>query len=206
MKCRHCNSAWEYEWEYCPECRRNFGGAVYPAKQTAQELAEIERLIALIQNAFEGVQLEDGTTIHEAELEGAYSDDRVRIAAREKDKEHNWRDVPGWKIERFHSALSFLDVKGWRFYIPAYMVWTLRNWRTTDSPTVDSLIWDFDPDFKISFLPRYASLASEQACAVCQFLQFFCDYSGEPDACKAMAAYWQQFAPTNSRDGGATPA
>jgi hypothetical protein len=83
-------------------------------------------------------------TLQEAYLEGAYSDDQVRVAARRKDPETNWPDVPDWKIEDFCSALSFLDLTGWRFYIPAYMCWTLKNWRTDrDSPAANDTIRDF---------------------------------------------------------------
>jgi hypothetical protein len=196
LKCRHCNAVWNRDgWEYCPECNRNFGGAIYPAKQTAEELAEINRLIVLIDDAFADVQIEDGTTLHEADLEGCYLDDSGRIAARVRDTGVDWRDVPDRKIELFGSALSFFDVKGWRFYIPAYMIWTLKNWRTTRSITADSVICDFtlEPISEKTYAPRFASLNTRQASVVAEFLQFFCDYSGEADADRAMASYWYQF-------------
>ncbi len=199
MRCRHCNAPWALEWEYCPECHRNYGGAVYPEKQTARECADVDHLIAVITAAFHGVKLDGGTTIHEADLEGAYTEEHVRIAARKKDPETEWTAVPDWKIERFSAALSFLDSKGWRFYIPAYMIWTLKNWRTCDSLTADWVIWGFEPLEGSSWsISRYGVLSTQQAEAVYQFLRFFCEYSGESEPENAIRAYWHQFAPNKS--------
>jgi hypothetical protein len=192
MKCRHCNAAWDVEWEYCPQCQRNFGGAVYPEKQTPEELRDIAALAEMIEQAFAGVRLEGGTTIHEAKLEGAYTDDQDRLDARAKDPETDWMDIPEWKLERFSAPLSFFDPIGWRFHIPAYMRWTLRNWRTSDSQTVDSTIWNFNPFGEWS-IERYRTLTSQQGKAVFAFLDFFRKYSGEPDADRAIAAYWYRF-------------
>ncbi len=194
MKCRHCDAPWEYDWEYCPECSRNFGGAVYPDQQTPDELATIEQLIKQIQNAFAGTRLEDGTTIHEADLEGCYLKEEDRLEARAKDTEVDWSEVPDWKVERFPSVLSFFDLKGWRFYIPAYMIWTLRNWRTTNLIIADFVVWSFDPTMPEISLPRYESLSTAQAHAAYCFVKFFCDYSGDQKSLHAMDAYWQQFA------------
>jgi hypothetical protein len=194
LKCRHCNVPWEYDWEYCPECRRNFGGAVYPEQQTSDELGEIDQLITLIRSAFDGTQLEGGTTIHEADLEGCYLKEQDRLDARAKDSETEWSTVPDWKIERFPSVLSFFDVKGWRFYIPAYMIWTLRNWRTTNLIIADSVVWTFDPTMPDFDLPRYSSLSAAQSHAAYRFVKFFCDYSGDEESRHAMDAYWHQFA------------
>lgn len=145
MRCRHCNAEWDFDWEYCPHCHRNYGGAVCLEQKTQQEISDTERVVAFIQQAFNGVWLEDGTTIHEADLEGAYENDKVRLQAWAKDPEIDWKDIPDWKIERFASALNFFDPQGWRFYIPAYMCWLLKNWRRSDSQTVDSVIWGFEP-------------------------------------------------------------
>jgi hypothetical protein len=142
MKCRHCGAPWEYEWEYCPECKRNYAGAKYPAKQTEDELRDIAQLIQLIHTAFADVTLGGGETLHQAHLEGAYTDEKVWLAARQKDPESHWSEVPDWKLETGSSTLSFLDAEGWRFYIPAFMCWSLKNWRTTDSITVDSVLWN----------------------------------------------------------------
>jgi hypothetical protein len=141
LRCRHCGAPWQYEWEYCPQCSRNYGGALYPETQTAEEIRDSAELIRRIHAAFDDVALGDGLTLHEADLEGVYLDERVRLEARAKDKETRWHEVPDWKLERASSPLHWLDPEGWCFYIPAYLRWALRNWRTTDSITAYAVVW-----------------------------------------------------------------
>ncbi|WP_406694524.1 DUF6714 family protein [Singulisphaera sp. Ch08] len=191
MKCRHCGIPWEYEWEYCPQCERNYGGARYPSTQTDEELRDIARMIQQIHIAFADVVLSGGETIHQAHLEGIFGRGERWIAAGEKDPESDWSEVPGWKLEQGASTLSFFDVEGWRFHIPAFMCWSLQNWRTTDSTTPESVIWNLD--FEEHWSKRYESLNRAQSEAVYDFLEFFDRYSGQDDAGKAIRSYWHQF-------------
>ncbi|MCF7674601.1 MAG: hypothetical protein K9N23_12970 [Akkermansiaceae bacterium] len=192
--CRHCRSVWVYDWEYCPECDRNYGGAVYPALQTEEERMELLVIAAEIEQAFERVQLEDGKTIHEANLEGCYLNEQERMDARAKDTEHNWQEVAPEKIESFQSVLTFFDSKGWRFYMPAFMIWALKNWRTTKSVTADSVVWDL-ANVEPHFMDRYKLLTAEQARSVYRFLDFMDRHNPEDDAKKGIDAYWYKFAP-----------
>lgn len=197
MQCNHCHAPWDDDgWVYCPVCHRNYSGALYPAKQTEQELRDIDRLQRRIRAAFAGVTLGGGMSLAQAHLEGAYSDEAVYLAARAKDPETDWTEVPGWKIDTGHSTLSFLDPEGWRFYIPAFLSWSLANWRDSDSLTPQSVIWSLanagDPWEK-----RYALLTGEQSRAILDFLEFFERYADYPedryDARKATEAYWHRF-------------
>lgn len=196
MKCRHCGAPWEFEWEYCPRCNRNRGGAEYPAVQTAAELLDVERLIRRIQEAFTEVELGGGETIHQAYLEGAYNRVETWLAAREKDPETRWTDVPDWKLESLSSTLSFFDIEGWRFHLPAFMCWSLRNWRTNDSITPYSVIWSLTfTEFTREVRERFESLNQSQSEAVLAFLEFFHEYSGDDhaDAAEAVQSYWRRF-------------
>jgi hypothetical protein len=193
MKCRHCGIPWEYDWEYCPQCERNYGGAKYPATQTEAELRDVERLVRQLRGAFAEVELGGGETIHQAHLEGIFGKGEEWIAAREKDPESHWYEVPDWKLKTGFSTLSFFDVEGWRFYIPAFMSWSLQNWRTTDSTTADSVLWDLDWGHHEHWSKRYESLNRAQSEAVHDFLEFFDRYSGQDDARKAIRSYWHQF-------------
>ncbi|MEO6811655.1 MAG: DUF6714 family protein [Isosphaeraceae bacterium] len=142
MECRHCGIPWAYEWEYCPQCARNYGGTRYPTTQTDKELHDIAGLIRQIHRAFAGVVLGRGETIHQAHLEGVGGRGGRWFEEGRKNLESNWFEVPDWKLEQGASTLSFFDIEGWRFYLPAFMFWSLRNWRITDSTTVDSVIWN----------------------------------------------------------------
>jgi len=93
-----------------------------------------------IQSVFSGIQLGNGMTIHEADLEGAYTEEIVRVNARSKDCETNWNEVPDWKLERFSSAITFFDDDGFRFYLPALLIWCLRKGKHTNEYTFFSVI------------------------------------------------------------------
>ena len=127
MICPHCGAPWEEgTTEYCERCDRNYAGALYPETQTAEELRDTEQMIEQIRRAFEGVTRGNGMTLHQAALEGAYLDPAVFIEAAKKDPEAHWSEVPDWKIEREPAAMCFIDPEGWRFYLPAYMIWRLK--------------------------------------------------------------------------------
>ena len=88
-----------------------------------------EELIELINESFDGVPQPETLTIHVAEAHDDYDYDN--------DQEHHkndfigrWQDVPDEHIKKCHTALSYLDKIGMRFYLPAYMVWYLRNFGT----------------------------------------------------------------------------
>ncbi len=194
MRCRHCDASWKYEWEYCPECHRNYGGAIEPATQTDEELRDIDEADRADQNRLliDLVTLGDGDSLHQAHLEGAYSDEMEWVAAREKDPETYWSEVPDWKIESGSSTLYFFDPEGWRFYIPAFMCWTLRNWRTSDSITSESVLWTLANTGE-HWERRYRLLDRDQCDAIYDFLEFFARYSGPDDAGRAIQAYWHRF-------------
>ena len=92
-------------------------------------------LIAEIVAAFEGVAREEGTTIHEAIAKDDWKTYEEQQAAKRLDTEERWQDVPEEELMANHSALSFLDEKGFRYYLPAYMVCELANWDDPDSNT-----------------------------------------------------------------------
>jgi len=86
-----------------------------------------QELIAEIVSAFDGVEREDGITIHEAIAKDDYKSDEEQLDARRLDTEKRWQDVPAEAIVACDSALSFLDSKGFRYYLPAFMVCGLTN-------------------------------------------------------------------------------
>lgn len=192
-KCPHCLRTWTADWEYCPNCSRNYAGALYPELFSKLELDSADTATDLIRDSFRSVELGDGRTIHVADLEGHCYDGRGD-AARAKDPETNWIDIPDWKLERIHVLSHAFDIQGWRFHLPAYLVWTLNNWRTSDSATSDFVIWGLelrnDSDYQ---LRRFRFLTFEQSRSVLAFLEHFEIYSGESDASAAISSYWGRF-------------
>jgi len=98
-------------------------------------------LIAEINEAFDGVTREDGITLHEAiALDNYASQQDEKMAARRLDRETCWQEVTDKEICECQSALSFLDWKGFRYYIPAFMIIGLRQMQWP------SAHWQIDPN------------------------------------------------------------
>ena len=108
------------------------------------EVAEDQHLldaIRQINEAFRDVRLEDGVSLREADVIDSYGNDDDRAAARESDEHDDWRRIPDETMEALPVALGFMDAKGLRFHLPAYMCFTLRRHHDSDSNSVDSAIY-----------------------------------------------------------------
>jgi hypothetical protein len=160
----------------------------------------IETVIEAIREAFADVQ-SGGITVHEAEVIDSYGSDEERKEARQLDTESSWDQVPDQDIEECTKALCYLDPEGWRYYIPAYMTWTLRHFRTSNSIVSDFTIYTFDPSgshtgLREYKLARYQMLNDAQSRAVCRFLQYMATNDDLADvrvANLALTEYWGRF-------------
>ena len=146
------------------------------ATYEAKKAAVINEIIA----AFDGVSREDGVTLHEATVVDDYGGPEERAKARAKDTEERWQDVPQEDIRASDAELNFLDPKGFHYYIPAYMVWYLKNRDNEDpdfwSNAFDSIEFALEArgTGKISKhdLSRFKLFSLEQSKANAHFLQF----------------------------------
>jgi hypothetical protein len=159
-----------------------------------------DEIIASIRTAFAGVP-RGAVTIHEAEVVDGYGSDEERAAARRLDTDASWDRVPDADIEECTSALCHLDPEGWRYYVPAYMIWSLRHYRVSSSIVSDYTIYTFDPSgsdarLREYKLARYRLLDRGQSQAVCRFLRHMAandDYADARVADIALAEYWGRF-------------
>ncbi len=157
----------------------------------------------LIITAFNDVQREDGISLHEADLIYKINDrffsynssrDRQLLAeAKVKDVETHWQEISAPTLEKFcSSTISFhLDQKGWKYYLPAYLLWSVNQYIYNHWPeiyfidVVDSFLltdtyyplnYEIE-DFEFFSRDEYlAILSSEQLSAICQFLDFGLTY------------------------------
>ena len=60
------------------------------------------------------------------------------------DERNNWREIDDKTLEKFTVTFCFTDLKGFRFYLPAYMIYALRNYKTSDSIITDHVIYAID--------------------------------------------------------------
>ncbi len=87
----------------------------------------IPALIDQITHAFANVQRQDGVTLHQAIALDNYAPDDVAAAARKQDTDTHWTAIPRPTLQQFESALSFMDVPGTRYYLPAFMIAALEG-------------------------------------------------------------------------------
>lgn len=81
-------------------------------------------LLQLIEDAFRGVELGDGVSLHETIAIDDYGGREQRQAARAADEKHDWRkliDDPELARISGVGGLSFYDAAGLRFHLPAYL-------------------------------------------------------------------------------------
>jgi hypothetical protein len=128
-------------------------------------------VISEIEAAFVGVPFGQ-LSLHEADLMDSYGATAAqRQAARDRDPERDWREVSDASLRECDYALSYLDPLGWRFYLPAFMRWRLR-----DPAASDHVIYSLDPagirQHERLTEERFRSLDQVQVRAVCAFLRF----------------------------------
>jgi len=155
--------------------------------------------IATIRAAFAGVR-RGAITIHEAQAIDDWGGSGEREFARQVDTEETWGEVPDAAIEECQSALNHLDDVSWRFYVPAYMTWSLRHFRHSDAVVSDFTIYTFDlsddEEVRRAQLARYATLSAEQARAVGRFLRLMArngDRADDVVATDALNKHWGRF-------------
>ncbi|MBI3461525.1 MAG: hypothetical protein HY000_00475, partial [Planctomycetes bacterium] len=100
----------------------------------------------------------------------------------------HWQDMAEKDLAYHNAALCFLSPAGFQFFLPAFLVWVIRNYRGSDAFTVDSTIYALDPGsppdhFKLS---KLRLLSPRQRQAVLAFLEFMAAAGDE--SCDAEAA------------------
>jgi hypothetical protein len=103
--------------------------------------------------------------------------------------------------DEFTLPLYFDDPISWRYFLPAYLIWTLGHLETSDLFLVDETIYTFSVyevghPLRQHQVLRFDTLSSAQKTCVAHFLQYMAKQESLCDAEKAKAAladYWEQF-------------
>ena len=168
-----------------------------------------ERKAALIEEitaAFDGVSRAGGVSMSEAKVIDDYGSDAERAAARLRDTDTYWQDVPDEQLA-LNWPLHFFDPIGFRYYVPAYITYHLR-WvddyiaKEADAPLKFngnndvSLEYHFSAAYKKGeienyFLAKFEMFTPAQGRAIAHFLQLEAE---REDAWKA------EFARTKSQE------
>ncbi len=148
-----------------------------------------EQIITLITTAFEGVTLEDGVGLSEADAIDSYASPETRKALRENDEKNEWAKISVASINAHYSNLSFFDAKGMRFHLPAFLLAEING------------EFNFGMTFPLAHLSeyrirQYALLNSDQRTAVRMFLNYLSDHpdytSDKPEIERAIERFWSK--------------
>ena len=143
---------------------------------------EEQALIYEIEAAFDGVRLEDGVSLNMTEYYDSGGSAPKYAELAKSDEREDWRRISDETLEKFTVTFSFTDLKGFRFYIPAYMRWCVRNYRTSSCIIGDHTIYALKPTHytfaKTSFQEWFTE---RQFAAILHFLKFAAE-NGDDDA------------------------
>lgn len=130
-------------------------------------------LIEQIRRAFAGVRLEDGISLNMTEyIDAGGCVPEFREKARNDERE-DWAAIADETLEQFSVTFPFTDLKGIKFYIPAYMNWSIRNHRTSWSGIADFTIYAIDPlSHHFDSIPFRSWFNSAQVEAMAAFLEY----------------------------------
>ena len=140
-------------------------------------------LVAFIRRAFAGVTLGDGVSLNMTEYNDSsgYASEFKKMAR--YDERDDWAAIPDKTLEQFTVTFSFTDREGFRYYIPAYMIWTIRHHRVSDSIIADNTIYAIDPcHYLFEKVPFLKWFTAEQVDAMTKFLEYAVANEGTLDA------------------------
>lgn len=158
------------------------------------------RLLRLIEDAFSGVELGDGVSLHETVVIDLYGDPEERQAARAPDEKHDWRKlVDDAELIRTTGVggLSFYDAAGLRFHLPAYLSLAVTD---SDKPDASNVLADLL--YTLTHFPeydreRFGILSAPQRACVREVLNYLRSLYDIPenwpivaDIDQAIEGYW----------------
>jgi hypothetical protein len=106
-------------------------------------------------------------------------------------KPADWHSIPDTELENFHWGLTYLDPSSFRFYLPAFLAYSIRHVSSGGSLVVNACIQNLRPPDHVP--PRLKSLALAQrkaAVAALEFLAFDPDSQFQDVACQTLEEYW----------------
>ena len=150
--------------------------------------------IALIEQSFDTYSLDGGISLREAKGIDSYESKSALKKARMLDEKNDWRNIPYRDIENIPSIFSFLDAKGVMFYLPAFMIYIIKNHDFDKSNVEEDVIFSLSSDIGSTwFKGRFKLIEKKHKNAIVSFLKWYrsiddCCYRKEIE--KALE-YWK---------------
>jgi hypothetical protein len=99
----------------------------------------------------------------------------------------SWRDLSDAMVENEYAGLAFLSPEGFRFFIPAYLIFSLRQ-PTSGKAAVQSTLMALSPDYDCAFTPsKFIHFDVVQRSAIIAFLEAMGEYDDVDDT----LLFWQ---------------
>ncbi|QDU33137.1 hypothetical protein KS4_11820 [Poriferisphaera corsica] len=154
-------------------------------------------LIDQIRQEFKHILLGDGISLHQTDVVDDYLQDDEELMAKAKanDTDTRWWDVSIENIEKQNWGWPFFDIKGYRYYLPAFMTYYLKHAHRHDSDNaIDSMMYILDSD---DYYQSYHATFNElQSRCIAMFLWQYCELNNWQDcdqAKNALVNYWDRF-------------
>ncbi|PLX72879.1 MAG: hypothetical protein C0615_11640 [Desulfuromonas sp.] len=156
-------------------------------------------LINEITAAFEGVLLDGGIGIYEANVIDDYGSAEEREKAKHEDATAwtTWQEIPDDILSNYYTTFCFVDSKGFKFLIPAYMIYTLKQCQDDASASIDATIYALQPgNYNVEGFA--ALLTPEQKKTIARFLEYLILEVGDKwidatAASQSYEGYWNQY-------------
>lgn len=192
------------EFRACERCYRNAVRPPEPEESRSANWLTIdglrEKLILEIEQAFADVSLDDGVTLHQMQVLDDYGGEAEQLAARRKDPETRWQQISGEKLSRFFDSMVFLDAKGFRFYLPAFMRHALiTSFPSSGAADTDGVMFALQNGPRNSYHEDGIKLLNPpQMQCIASFFHYFARSSEsgwDSEARKALKAGWNEWTP-----------
>ena len=145
---------------------------------------EQEKIISLIKEAFSDVPVPSKMTLHVAEAHDDYDYDHD-TEHRKKDHLGHWMDIPETHFLKCQNALAHLDKEGIQYYLPALMIWVLKNYKE-DYWIISTTLYTLGTNDKNSSTydynnERYSLFTKKQIQACIDFLKYLVTHDPHGD-------------------------
>lgn len=108
-------------------------------------MKSVEEIEAQIVNAFSNVKKGDGIGLREAIAMDKKAEEEELQEARKADYEDDWRDLREERDGDFGIALSYTDILGFRFILPAAILSALKGSRLNKEAVIHNLVFSKFP-------------------------------------------------------------
>ncbi len=145
-------------------------------------------LIERIRKAFEGVRLEDGIGLMQAEAEDDYASMDVQHFLAQYEERENWSSLTANHLNTCSCALSYVDAKGFRFLIPAFVIHDIMGQLTSANPyysltynrhgNLDATSLSME-EHKQLIIDKCALLSDDQKAVLQEYIRYYRNRDGE---------------------------